>query len=505
MGLLGAGVLMLVSTGSMESIQTLKWGQAFFAAESGVSAARAYMAANSTPTNITGTVGPALFTATVDAGGVITSVGSKDEAQWTSIYAGTVGRTMLVVYHEINVHYPRYRTWSNIRGLSTNELTALQDPNNQDAQWQRIVASPLTNEFLMAVQDDGRWISAQTYTNGTWFSNTLLNAVGAAPTAGARGFDIAYENLSGRGLAVYSVGTSNPQYRIWSSNSWSAAGSINVGASNPVQWIRLIAKPKSDEIMCLARWRKTAAKPKDERNYSSAIVWNGSVWTNRVALERNCDSDIACETMDAAYSTNLALVVYINGNDLAARQIPKYNIYNAVSRTWSGPSNMVDMGQPSAWIRVEFSSDGELAYAGLLDTNKKLQGTYWRGSAWDSSYVVVGGGSLSVSDRRDYDIAWSSQTNTLMVVYSRNAAAQEYMLATGGGSSNQFGNLVPTDRGRWCVLKADPASSYFYYLALDNQNDVNLQKWDGVAWTNYPELENNSELDCLSIDMAFGR
>ena len=90
MGLLGAGVLMLISTGSMESIQTLKWGQAFYAAESGVSAMRNYISTHpSWPTSaITGMVGQASFMAIIDADGVITSIGSKDESQWTSIYAG---------------------------------------------------------------------------------------------------------------------------------------------------------------------------------------------------------------------------------------------------------------------------------------------------------------------------------------------------------------------------------------------------------------------------------
>lgn len=496
-GLLGIGVLRLVSVALMESIQALEWNQAFFAAESGVSAMKAYMATGGVlPGSNVGVVGQATFSAGVNSERVITSVGRQSEAQWTSIYGSE--RNMVLVYYEKNSPYPRYRTWSNIRGLSINEPQALSV--NGYSQWQKIVANPLTNAFLLVAQNAQREIWAQTYANGTWLFNTRLNAAGLAPDASARGFDVAYESLSGRGLVVYSVGSSNPQYRIWTSNTWSAPGLINVGATNPVRWIRLIAKPESNEIMCLARWRKTT-NPRG--NYSSAIVWNGSVWTNYTPLERSCNSDIACETIDAAYSTNLALVVYINGADPAARKTPKYKIYNAVSRTWSGQSNMVSMGKQSAWIRVEFSSDGKLAYVGLLlDDNKKLQGTYWRGSSWDDYYNF---GSLDTSARRDFDIAWSSQTNTLMVVYSPNANAQQYMLATGGGSSIQYGSLVPTDDGRWCVLKADPASSAFCYLALDDQDAVNFQRWNGTAWSLFPELENNSDLDYLSIDMAFGR
>jgi len=95
MGLLGAGVMMLVSTGSRESIQTLNWGQAFFAAESGVSAARAYMGTTvrwftNTPHTITGMMDKAAFSVVITSNGQVTSVGRWAEAQWTSIWQGNI-------------------------------------------------------------------------------------------------------------------------------------------------------------------------------------------------------------------------------------------------------------------------------------------------------------------------------------------------------------------------------------------------------------------------------
>lgn len=504
LGLLGTGVLMLVTTGSMESLQTLNWNKAFFAAETGISVAKYQMSTNAVwytalPWTRTGMIGQASFSciiATNDGTNVaVTSTGIQGDARWTTKWypsASEVARAVLV-YQQSGQSAPRYRTCSSLRKLG-NELTA----NSVAAtpQWQCLEANPNTNEFILAAQNSSRYIYAQVYAGGTWGPATQLNAAGRVPAASSRGFDVAYENLSGRGMVVYSDGSKTPQYRLWVSNSWSSPLPINVGASNGVYWIRLIPKPGTNEIMCLARWRAGT------RNYSSGIIWNGATWIGLTNLEYNCDSDIARETLDGAYSTNMALVVYINGSG-NARRIPKYKIYNAISGTWSGESNMVSLGTVMPrWIRVEYSSDGSLAYVGILHSGTGLKGTYRRGSAWDAYYDF---GSLDTVNRRTFDIAWSSQTNTLMVVYSPNQNAQSYLLATGGGSSNQYGSLVSTDDGQWCLLKADPFTSEFYYLAIDDANDVNFQRWTGSSWTLFPEPENGSSLNYLSIDFTFRR
>lgn len=512
MGLLSAGVLIIVSTATMESVLALNWSQAFFAAETGLSAAKAYLGTNASwytqlPYTNRGAVGPASFTAIVDSNGQISSTGYRADAQWTSRWQPDEIPRALAVYRQTGQFNPRYRACSNLRRLS-NEQTAASAGNN--IFWQRLAASPRTNEFLLAVQNSARQIWVQTYANGAWFSNTLLNAAGPAAAANARGFDVAYESLSGRGLAVYSIGSSNPQYRLWISNSWTAAGAINVGATNPVQWIRLVAKPGSDEIMCLARWRKTANPAAG--GYSSAIIWDGSGWTNYIPLERWCASQTNCETMDAAYAADQALAIYVNGNTAAARQIPKYRIFNAVSGTWSGESNMVSLGADPRWIRAEYNPDGTLAYAGFScyvnASTRRLRGTYRRNNNWDAAYNTFSNVNIYTVTYRCFDIAWSSQTNTLMAAYNRNLATQSYLLAAGGGTSNYYGNMVSSgasDRSQWCVLKPDPFTSEFYCLMLDNQNDVNLQRWHGAAWSLFPEPENLSAVAFNSIDLAFRR
>ncbi|MDD5483589.1 MAG: hypothetical protein PHP98_08060 [Kiritimatiellae bacterium] len=516
LGFLGGSVLMLTTSGSMKSLQALNWSKAFFAAESGISLARTCLfSTNPIYTNLpwTGMVGSASFSATIETNAgnnvIVSSIGIQGDSRWTSKWRlpAEIAGGALVVYHEKDVHSPRYRTWSNTNGLSTNELTALQDPMNRDAQWYRIMANPLRDEYLLAVQDEGRRISAQTWINGTWVSNTLFT--GTAPADYARGFDIAYEQTSGRGMMVYSVGTANPQYCIWDANRWSNPIAMDVGAGAAVQWIRLVAKPESNEIMCLARWRTTKGK---KRNYSSAIVWNGSAWIDNISLEEDLNSKIECETMDATYSASGALVVYIG--DPSAEGAWQYLKYRTYTTGWSPQNAMSEIyGGTPYWIRVEYSADGALAYAAILQSGRSLEGTVWNGSAWGPYTQFSTSPVMEDPAKRCFDIAWSSRTNILMVAFClQNEDKYSYWLSTNG---TDFTNgLMPAVNhppawgswaAKWCVLKADPLSPEFFHLSLNKGSHVNFQRWDGAAWTNYPEPEVNSEPDYLSIDMAFSR
>lgn len=508
MALLGAGLLMLLNTGLLGTLETAGSSSAFFAAETGISVGKAYIATNSSwytnmPYTIQGSIGGATYSSVINSTNapvaVITSTGRKDDAKWTSIWEGTVAETAmraLVGYRQNNSFEPCYRTyWSDFR-LGEEEIALSADSN---PQWQRIAASPLTNEFLLVSQNSSRWIWGQVYTNGIWYRRARLNEAGWVPVANARGFDVAYENLSGRGLVVYSIGTATPQYRTWNGVTLSLEAPVNVGATHPIRWVRLVPRPRSNEIMLLARWRKTTPP---QRNYSSAIVWNGSTWTNLQPLETNCASEINYETMDAAWSTNSAIAVYINGNTAAERERPKYRTYTASG--WSGENPMTTLGAEPRWMRVEFGPDGTNAVAGFLCNDQRLKSTYWNGSGWQAVYVDFG--RLDTSTERDFDIAWNSQTNMVMVTYcKRNTDTHSYMLWT-VGSSPIYGDMAPgTTDGRWSVLKSDPFSSEFLYMSLDDKSDINVQRWNGVSWVLLGEVEDSSNTSYDSLGIAYRR
>jgi Tfp pilus assembly protein PilX len=95
LGLMAGGALMLISAGSSESMLALNRNRAFYAAESGLSAARIRMAADSSwqtsaPILFTGTVGQASFSALMESNLTVTSEGRWGDARWTSIWTGSL-------------------------------------------------------------------------------------------------------------------------------------------------------------------------------------------------------------------------------------------------------------------------------------------------------------------------------------------------------------------------------------------------------------------------------
>jgi hypothetical protein len=248
-------------------------------------------------------------------------------------------------------------------------------------------------------------------------------------------------------------------------------------------------------MLMLARWGAGAA------NYSAGTLWNGVTWTQLTNFEVNCASSLAADTIDGACSTGGAIVVYINGATAAARNIPKHRTWHPATG-WSTEGSMTNLASNPRWIRVEYNREGTLAFASILTAASALWGSYWTGAAWTAP-TNFPGSSLETVAQRPFDIAWSSQTNMLVAVYGlQNANNHSYMAHT-IGQTPVFGTLPATDDARWSVLKADPGSSNMLYIAIDDQNDVNLHLWNGHSWRLVSEVEALSSVTYDSAAVSF--
>lgn len=506
LALLISGMLLFVGTGTVESLEMNAGSGATSAAETGISLGRAYVTTNlswasAIPVTITGGVGNAGFVVNITTAApdtaLVVSTGTLWEARHTSIWKQPVPARILgmVVYRQAsnpNLTNPRYRWWPNSARIGTEETA---QSVNADPTWIRCSPHPVSNRHVVAAQNANGEVWVQVWTNTALSTVTQLNLSGSVPSATARGFDVAHEQLSGRALAVYANGTTQPRYRLWNGSAWNAENPVNMGAGGAIQWIRLVPQPASDRVLLLARWRAGT------RNYSAATFWTGTAWTGLTNLEFNCASAIAADTIDGACSTGGAVVVYINGTTVAARQMPNYRTWNP-STGWSAEGTMPSLGSDLRWVRVEYNPAGTIAFADILTSGRTLWGTYWTGASWTAP-ANFPGAVLETATQRPFDIAWSSQTNMLMAVYGlANANAHSYMAHT-MGQAPVFGTLPATDDARWSLLKTDPASSNMLYVAIDDQNDVNLHLWNGTTWSLVGELEPLSDTSYNSLGISF--
>lgn len=386
MGLLGAGVLMLVSTGSMESIQTLNWGQAFFAAESGVSAARAYMSTNATwrtnsnLTTITGDVGQASFSTILDTNGVITSVGSKDEAQWTSMwhwrpfdgqFGSRHGWAILVYGNDTDVGTPKYRFWG---GTNWSLPSDAINVGKQNISWVIVKACPTRDEYILATMDANNVVKAQVYRGESWGN---LQTIATNPAAANRGVDIAYETLSGNAMVVAADGDADPTYYVWNGSAWTGPGTINISRTGIARWVRLASDPVSDEIIVMVM---------DANRCYTAQVWNGSnAWGNQL-LCTGLSVNVAYEAMDVEYETSGGQGIIVNNSGIASKTLGIFNWCSWNGSAWSTQTTNQPLHQDyMRFGRLVNDPKSDNLLLIYTDNDTHLGRLFWNGSSFGAS------------------------------------------------------------------------------------------------------------------------
>ena len=133
----------------------------------------------------------------------------------------------LVVYGEGTVTTPRYRTYTPTSfGTESNAQTA-----NATIRWVAMKTKPGATERIMGTLSSAASnnLTIQRWNGSSWVSPVEWQDTNSNSTY--HGFDIAYENLTGRVMVVYADGTSTPKYRIWNGSTWTSEASITLSTS----------------------------------------------------------------------------------------------------------------------------------------------------------------------------------------------------------------------------------------------------------------------------------
>ncbi|MEK6953605.1 MAG: hypothetical protein AABX01_01245 [Candidatus Micrarchaeota archaeon] len=192
-----------------------------------------------------------------------------------------------------------------------------------------VKANPIRDEKILATLDSNSDVDAQVWNGSEWSATTEMTAIASIATK--RAFDVAFEQLSGRGLVVYAnTTTATIAYRIWNGSGFSAQGGLGIGTAGVTnRIIDLIAKSDSNQIMLLVS--EGSATP-DLR----AILWNGTEFNTStqvtITTELDTTSDEQSYSGDWEESSGDFNVFY--GND-ASLTILKNTFSNGV---WVGQS-----------------------------------------------------------------------------------------------------------------------------------------------------------------------
>src|SRR3989344_3874646 len=390
----------------------------------------------------------------------------------------------LVAYQDINKGVTTWLRWNETSNFTNPENTL---DGGIDMNWIVVRSAPTRDEMIMGLQDGSMDVSFQIFNdssgNGNW--STLLTAsLNAAPGIGRRGFDVAYEDLSGDALLLYqnnSVTATHPfiQFRTWNGTSFSTQSNITMRDTTGYEMVArtssilLIPKPRTDTIMAIIV---------NTTNTIFAVPWNGSAFnlnhslviTNVSRSDTNPHFNFAWEHIGgeglAAYS------------DTTSRYIRSYSPITG----W-GEQITIDNNGPS--LALEMCSDPESDYIGIISQDS---GNDQNVSMWNGSEILSDGpaqdsaAEAPSTSAANFACAWYNSTTALFAYTSKNAFNLSYFTFTKPNiwsvtsllSAPQTVNFA-TDQILNIQFNKHPGSGEMMIFAADLLNNVTAIRWMG--------------------------
>ncbi len=318
-----------------------------------------------------------------------------------STTVATTTDEVMLAYGEGTVQTPRFRIFDGI--TLGGEQTALSV--GATIQWVIVKSSPLISQYILGTLGSDRDTNFQVYESGAWAN--LQETGTAAPSPQRRSFDVAYETVSGRAIAVTCDSSPTAGYRIWTGSAWSATGTVNLSFATNCEWVRLASHPISNEIIGLFR---------NTGSMYEAQVWNAttSSWGNATVL--GSMRDIAHEGMAVEYENSGTDAVVVASNGINASFV--WKSWNGASWTATATVALGDDFESGNLRRNKTNDDMALCY---IDQDNDIGVIRWTGSTntWAAfTELEITGQSFN---GRPVDCQYetiSGRTNYIMVPYA---------------------------------------------------------------------------------------
>ncbi len=415
---------------------------------------------------------------------VATGIGVTDERRIYLPYDA-----MMVYYDSWAPYLPRYRLWNGSAWSDEGSAGNVME----DIQWMVLKAAPNRNEYVLLTLDGNGDINGQAWQNGSWLGP--LEIVSGINDR-YRGFDVAYEQISGDAVAVYSDGTSVPKYIVWNGRAVTQTGIVQPIGSGIPWWVVLASDPNSDEIVLVTL---------DTNRDIYAQVWDGNSWGNVVLLESNSETR-TLQGFDVVYEGTSGRAMVVWSDRFSSR--PQYRIWDGSA--WSPEYSANNVGSSNIyWVKLASERWSNRILLGTLDSANDVNVQTWNGTQWGSVLEVT---RFAKSDLfRTFDVAFERSSGIGMISYSENNDRPRYRICSGacdaGDWSNEnSANDVNPDGGDpiWIRLIPDPDSNDVMLMHADDEDYVGVQRWPGSApWTDGLSVEMWSRSDFESFSLAY--
>lgn len=326
-----------------------------------------------------------------------------------------------ILYGEGVVETPRTLTYSN-NNVSYSSESSLPTAG-ASIQATIMEAAPTRDEMIAGVVTSSNQLVVYRWNGSVWSNEWSVTL----PATHIPSFDIAYEQVSGDAMIIYSRGvgvTNELAYRMYNGTSWAAAVTLDATAtSGTVQAVVAESRPETDELA--VAWA-------DSNLDLSANYWTGSTWVgerDRV-LEANLprinktDPNIQNAVFDVAFEQQGGEVLIawgeegVHGINFINRNVGPTGEWGEAMRMLPTSYEFMPMSvslaaEPASDV-IAISMEGEFTYEGA--TSWRFQMGMWSGESWDVNGSFSNITPSGIGEHR-HDVTWMQRNGQVRALF----------------------------------------------------------------------------------------
>ena len=409
-----------------------------------------------------------------------------------------------------------FQTRSNADTWNTTASSTIV-PVASGISWMRAAHSPVRDEVFIGTQHNNGTVGITKCVNGcdatadftgdTSDNFTKTNVVTAQTCNGtlgacSRGFDVAYEQLSGEALAVFASSANGViQYCTYSTSTWSGSNCATpstftmTGSAARFLWLKLF--PEGGEQVTANRSNRILLVGMDNANDIFSAVWDGSSWIAQRTLTTSAPATTT-EMFAAAWenptsTTGRAVVVF--GVGTGTTDQARYQTLTSTS-TWSASSSVGTFGASSnlIWATAQADPKSKRICLATQSAGNEVSAWMWANNGTTDGFTRVLTDTTGAEGAVAFATAcaWEksnggAQTSTAIYFASDNANSDtsDYYLWLGGvTSTNDMPGGLNDDGMQFgdFGVRGSPNGDTILSIGASITCDIEANYWTGSAW-----------------------
>ena len=296
------------------------------------------------------------------------TLGTNGQDYWWSLDVAyePVSGDAIIVYTDGSAL--NYRVWD---GSTWSAEAPIPESAGGTPRQLQLAAHPFSDEMVLIVSNDSSQDYAVVWDGSTWGNQITLDATGTGNDR--TDVHVAYEQQSGRALAVWGSGNDDVHFRVWDAG-WSNEFVTPGIGSGYARWITLDADPNSDHIAM-------GVLTNDADVWLA--VWNGAGWIDQTtATTGSTGTDHPAVAIGFEGTSGEAIATYGESSNT-----PRFRTWTSGSG-WDAEQSAPDIGaQPnSQMLYPEPETDGVML--AVNDDSNDVHYLYWNGSSWGTDHEL---------------------------------------------------------------------------------------------------------------------